>query len=135
MRKRIYWISLGAFVVMNSLFIFPLWLHESRNPQFYPSAAPNLSFAIHNDSLVTGKITAVRVSYSGFPWEIDLQIESSQDVSDLANYTRDKIGQIITASTDQDVRLIKAGDYLTAHVQLATEPGSSRTFFYIHQTQ
>lgn len=101
----------------------------------YQNAGMGINYSIHNDSLVSGKIAAIRPSTSGFPWEIDLQIDSSQDVNYLANYTRDKVGQVITTRTDQDVRLLKVGDYLTAHVQMATEPGTSRTFFYIHQTQ
>ena len=134
MFRRIYWISLGVFIIMTSLVSFPLWLHEHNNP-VSSGGVPGLSFAVHNDSVVSGKILSIRNVSGIFPFEIDIQVERSLDVASLTNYTRDKIGQVLTTRTNQDVKLLKPGDYLEAHCQMATDVTANKTFYYIHQGQ
>jgi len=81
-----------------------------------------------NDSIVTCKLVAARVSQAGFPWEADIEIFSSTDVPGSANLTKDKVGKVITVQTTQYLLGTSLGQGLTAHVRL--EKGKQGSYYY-----
>jgi hypothetical protein len=78
---------------------------------------PGGGLVVNSDSIITGKIVAIRSESTGYPWQIDVQILTAQDVGTLPNPVKDKVGQTVTLSTDQDLRQFKAGQTIQAHVK------------------
>ncbi len=72
---------------------------------------------IDSDSVITAKIEAIRQQTTGYPWELDILVETSIDVGDLPNPTKDSIGKVITVKTDADMTYYKTGDEVKAKVK------------------
>ena len=81
------------------------------------ASAPGGGLVVQSDSIISGKIMAIRRSATGYPWEIDVLIQSSEDVGSLPNPTKDKVGQTVTCRTDENVEAWQAGRVITAHVK------------------
>ena len=84
--------------------------------------------AAPNDSIITGKLVTARVLSEAFPWEIDIEVYSSQDVPGYPNSTKEKIGQIITVRTREYPLGFGVGQSLTAHVRLEEDERDSYYF-------
>ena len=78
---------------------------------------PGGGLVVNSDSVITGKIVAIRSESSGYPWQIDVQILTTQDVGTLPNPVKDKVGQTVTLRTDQDLSSFKSGQTIQAHVK------------------
>jgi hypothetical protein len=102
-------------VTIASLVVFA-GCSSIASPQSTPSG-PGSGTIINSDSIVTGKIIAKKSSSTGYPWAIDIQVLSSQDVNNLPNPTKDKIGQTITCYTSEDAGSLQVGQSITAHVK------------------
>ncbi|MFC1910607.1 META domain-containing protein [Chloroflexota bacterium] len=84
--------------------------------------------AAPNDSIVTAKIIDV-INVSGdFPWEMVIEIQGSEDVAGYLNATRQQIGEMITAKTQEDMSKFEKGQTIRANVRLE---GDERIRFYI----
>jgi len=83
--------------------------------------------AAPNDSIVTAKVLDVIDIGGDIPWEIVIEIQSSEDVPGLNNATKSRVGETITVRTGEDVSGVVKGQLITAHVQLR---GDERTRFY-----
>ena len=80
--------------------------------------APLGGSLVQSDSIITGDIQAIKSMATGYPWEIDVLVKSSQDVDTLVNPTSDKVGQIVQFRTDENTEGLKVGQSITAHVKL-----------------
>jgi hypothetical protein len=80
---------------------------------------PGGGAVINSDSVVTAQIKAVRQTGSGYPWELDVLIQSSTDVGSLPNPTKDSVAKVITVKTDQDLSSFKVNDNISARVKYA----------------
>ena len=72
---------------------------------------------INSDSVVTAQIQAINKQTSGYPWQLDVLIQSSVDVGTLPNPTKDSIGKVISVKTDQNMTSFKTNDVITARVK------------------
>ena len=73
-----------------------------------------------NEGLVSAEIMSIEPSsVIGAPSLLLVRIISSQDVGDLTNFTRDKIGQSIDLHTKEDVGALKPGHLIQARVRSA----------------
>jgi len=81
------------------------------------SPGPGGGLVVQSDSIITGKVVAVRSSATGYPWQVDVLVQSSQDVGTLPNPTKDKIGQTVTFYTSDNVGSLLAGQVITAHAK------------------
>ncbi len=81
--------------------------------------APGGGLVIQSDSIVRARVVAVRPQTSGYPWEADVLVLSSQSVGDLPNPTADKVGQVITVRSSEDLSGIGPGTDITARVKYA----------------
>jgi hypothetical protein len=90
------------------------------------STQPPSVLAAPNDSIVTAKVISIDPVPGSYPWQLTIQIEQSLDVPGFVNRTSDKIGQQITALTNENLSAIKAGQKITAHVKFqADEKGGT----------
>ena len=93
--------------------------------------APSTGTIIDNGSLIVGEIKAVTRMSIGYPWEIDVLVNSVQNVDSLPNPVSDKVGQVIKCRTDQDASALRVGQLITANVKL-TGDVERGTLLYIY---
>jgi hypothetical protein len=93
---------------------------------------PGGGAVINSDSVVTAKIQAIRSQATGFPWEVDVLIESSVDVGNLPNPTKDSVGKVITVKTDQDMTSYKVGDVINAKVKYVGDVPKPGITLYVY---
>ena len=96
-------------------------IEESQMPP--PTGVP----AAPNDSIVTAKVLDVIDVGGALPWEIVVEVQSSEDVPGFNNATKSRIGETITVKTGEDVSGIEKGQVIIANVQLI---GDERSRFY-----
>ena len=89
---------------------------------------------VQNDSIITGEIKAITSMATGYPWEIDVQVTSSQNVGILINPTIDKVGQIVQFRTDVSTKGLTPGQVITAHAKLTGDVEIGTTL-YIYDIQ
>ena len=89
---------------------------------------------VQNDSIITGEIKAIKSMATGYPWEIDVQVTSSQNVVILINPTIDKVGQIVQFRADVSTKGLTPGQVITAHAKL-TGDVEIGTILYIYDIQ
>ena len=88
---------------------------------------------VNSDSIVTAKIQTIQKQTTGYPWTIDVLIQSSVDVDNLVNPTKDSVGKVITVKTDQDMTSFKTGDVVIAKVKYTGDvntPGGVNLYMY-----
>jgi len=96
---------------------------DEQLPPPPPSGVP----AAPNDSIVTAKVLDIINVGGNIPWEIVIEIQSSEDVPGLNNATKSRVGETITVKTSDDVSTLEKGQIITAHVQLR---GDERSRFF-----
>jgi len=96
---------------------------EEELPPPPPMGVP----AAPNDSIVMAKVLDVINVGGDIPWEIVIEIQSSEDVPGLNNATKSRVGETIAVRTSEDVSGVEKGQVITAHVQLR---GDERTRFF-----
>jgi len=79
-----------------------------------PSGVP----AAPNDSIVTAKVIDVIAATGNFPWELVIEIKSSQDVPGFGNFSKERVGETISVRTQEDISQLDKGQIITAHVRL-----------------
>lgn len=79
-----------------------------------PSGVP----AAPNDSIVTAKVIDVIATTGNFPWELVIEIQSSEDVPGFGNFTKERVGETISVRTQEDISQLEKGQIITAHVRL-----------------
>ncbi|MFC1953913.1 hypothetical protein ACFLWR_07315 [Chloroflexota bacterium] len=102
-------------------------LQQKMIEEALPPPPPTRVPAAPNDSIVTAKVLDVINVGGDIPWEIVMEIQSSEDVPGLNNATKSRIGETITVITSEDVSGVEKGQVITAHVQLR---GDERSRFY-----
>jgi hypothetical protein len=88
---------------------------------------------VNSDSIVTVKIQAIQQQTTGYSWTMDVLIQSSVDVDNLVNPTKDSVGKVVTVKTDQDMTSFKTGDVITARVKYTGDvniPGGVNLYMY-----
>jgi|WetSurMetagenome_2_1015567.scaffolds.fasta_scaffold406946_2 hypothetical protein len=87
---------------------------------------------INSDSIVTAKIQAIRPQTSGYPWDLDILVQTSTDVGSLPNPTKDSVGKVITVKTDQDMTSFKVNDNISARVKYVGDVPKPGITLYIY---
>jgi hypothetical protein len=89
---------------------------------------------VRSDSIITGEIRDIREQTTGYPWAVDVLVQSSDNVDNLSNPTIDKVGQVITAKTDENMSSFKVGQVIAARVKYVgdvPQPGISLYMYNI----
>ncbi len=92
---------------------------------------PGGGLVVNSDSIISGKIVAIRSESTGYPWQIDVQILTTQDVGTLPNPVKDNVGQTVTLRTDQDMSSFKVGQTIQAHVKYVGDVPKPGIVLYI----
>jgi hypothetical protein len=89
---------------------------------------------VNSQSLISAEIKAIRPQTSGYSWEVDILVLTSEDVGNLPNPTKDKLASVITVKTDEDMSSFKEGQTILANVKYVGDvpkPGISLYMFNI----
>lgn len=84
------------------------------------------------DSAVTGQVKAIRKHNSGYPYDFDATVLSSQDVGSLPNPTKDKVNQTITLWSNDNLKNLDDGENFTANVKLVNDPSKPDPIFFAY---
>jgi hypothetical protein len=90
---------------------------------------------VQSDSIISAEVKAVRSQSTGYPWEIDIVVKSSENVNDLPNPTSDKVGQTVTVKTDEDASSLKAGQMINARVKYVGDVPKPGVTLYIYSIE
>jgi len=132
--KRNNMISLAGIVVMVILsgLIFPACSSSSSsNTTDTPSSGVG-GTVVRSDCIINGEIKSISKQMAGYPWKLDIMINSSDNVDDLPNPTIDKVGEVVTMVTDVDLTSIKELQTVTAHVKYAGDVPQPGISLYIY---
>ena len=96
-------------------------------------SAPGGGALVNSDSNVTARIQSISYQSSGYPWKLDVLIQSTQDVGTLVNTVKDSVGKVVTVFSDQAMTSFKVGDVVTARIIYSGDvniPGGVRLYLY-----
>ena len=88
-----------------------------------------------SDSTITAELRGIRKHMSGYTYEIDFLVTSSKDVGTMPNPTKDKVGQVITAQTNENLKELEPGEDFTANVKLVYDAAKTGTIFYVYNVK
>jgi hypothetical protein len=78
---------------------------------------PGSGAVVNSDSVVTAIIESITKQSTGYPWKVDVLIQSTVDVNNLPNPVKDDIGKVVTVVTDQNMSNFKVDDVVTAQIK------------------
>ena len=121
-------LSMAAAVILSLLTAGAC--SKSNTPS--PTPAPGGGAVVQSDSIVSGEIRAIRRQTTGYPWEVDVLVQSSDSVGSLPNPTKDKVGQVITAKADEDLASFKVGQTIDGRVKYVGDVPQPGISLYIY---
>jgi hypothetical protein len=78
---------------------------------------PGSGAVINSDSIVTAQIQSITAQSTGYPWKMNVLIQSTTNVGDVPNPVSDSIGKVVTVVTDEDMSVYKVNDVVTAKIK------------------
>ena len=78
---------------------------------------PGSGSVINSDSIVTAQIQSITAQSTGYPWKMNVLIQSSTNVGDLPNPVSDSIGKVVIVVSDQDMSAYKVNDTVTVKIK------------------
>ena len=90
------------------------------------------TLVVNSQSIITARIMEIESNPTGYPWRIDIQLLSSQDVDNLPNPVKNQVGLAIITHTDQSVNDLRAGQSISAHVKLTGDVPQPGITLYIY---
>ena len=97
------------------------------------SVVPGRGAVINSDSSVTAQIQSITAQFTGYPWKLNVLIQSTSDVGTLPNPVANSAGNVVTVVTDQDITAYKVNDAITAKIKYAGDvntPGGINPYMY-----
>ena len=81
------------------------------------TAKPGSGAVVNSDSIVTATIQNITKQSTGYPWKMDVLIQSTIDVNNLPNPVKDSVGSVVTVFTDENMTSFKVGDVVTGQIK------------------
>lgn len=135
MNKRKTWLAM--ILIVGCLSLIATACSGTGTPNTSPSPSPSKGgggAVVQSDSIISGEIKVIRQQTTGYPWEVDVLIQSAEDVDSLPNPVKDKVGQVVTAKTDEDLSSFHVAQQITARVKYVGDvplPGISLYIYNI----
>ena len=89
------------------------------------SNKPDGGAVVNSDSFVTAEIKAITQQSTGYPWKLNVLIQSTQDVDSLPNPVKDSVGKVVTVFTDENLSSCKVDDVVTAKIKYVGDANTS----------
>ena len=131
MRKRFL---VATVVVMLVLTMSSVACQINNNTTKTSTAVvPGRGAVIDSDSSITAQIQSITAQSTGYPWRLNVLIQSTSDVGTLPNPVANSAGKVVTVVTDQDMTAYKVNDTITAKIKYAGDvntPGGINLYMY-----
>ena len=95
--------------------------------------SPGKGEVINSDSIDTVQIVDINPQATGYPWQLDVVIESTGSVGTLFNPVALNVCDVVSVVTDQDMSKFNANDVVTAKIKYTGDvniPGGIRLYIY-----
>ena len=106
-----------AAVVMILLMATAACTHNSPATTTTPAVSPVNGAVINSDSIDTVQIVDINPQTTGYPWQLDVVIDSTSNVGTLFNPVALNVGDVVSVVTDQDMSMFNANDIVTAKIK------------------
>jgi len=80
---------------------------------------------INSDSIDTVQIVDINPQAAGYPWQLDVVIESTANVGTLFNPVALNVGDVVSVVTDQDMSTFNPHDVVTANIKYTGDVNTS----------
>jgi hypothetical protein len=87
---------------------------------------------INSDSIIAGDIQSIRPQTTGYPWELKVRISSTENVGGLPNPMADKVDQVVTVKTDENIAAFTPGQSISAKVKYAGDVPQPGIILYMY---
>jgi hypothetical protein len=119
----------GILVLCAAVTASGLTACSKKTPTPTTPSGPITGTLVQTDSILTGQIKAIQSMATGYPWEVDVLVQSTQDVGDLRNPISDKVGQVVQFRTDQDMNAFKVGQTISGRAKLTGDVEVGTTLY------
>ncbi len=96
------------------------------------TTTPGGSLVVNSQATITATIIEIESNPTGYPWRIEMQLISAQDVDNLPNPVKTQAGLAVIAYTDQNVDALREGQSISAHVKLTGDVPKPGITLYIY---
>ena len=81
------------------------------------SVKPGSGAVVNSGSVVTATIESITKQSTGYPWKLDVLIQTTVDVNNLPNPVKDNVGSVVAVVTDENMTSFKVGDVVTGQIK------------------
>ena len=99
--------------------------HKSPAVTATTPLSPVNGAVINSDSIDTVQIVDINPQAAGYPWQLDVVIESTANVGTLFNPVALNVGDVVSVVTDQDMSTFNPHDVVTANIKYTGDVNTS----------
>ena len=131
--KKVFLAGAALTILMLMLFASACKNSSTTTTATSPVISPGNGEVINSDSIDTVQIVDVTAQSTGYPWQLDVVIDSTGNVGILFNPVALNVGDVVSVVTDQDMSMFNANDIVKAKIKYTGDvniQGGIRLYLY-----
>jgi len=131
--KKVFLAGAALTILMLMLFASACKNSSTTTTATSPVISPGNGEVINSDSIDTVQIVDVNARSTGYPWQLDVVIDSTGNVGILFNPVALNVGDVVSVVTDQDMSMFNANDIVKAKIKYTGDvniQGGIRLYLY-----
>jgi len=131
--KKVFLAGAALTILMLMLFASACKSSSTTTTATSPVISPGNGEVINSDSIDTVQIVDVNAQSTGYPWQLDVVIDSTGNVGILFNPVALNVGDVVSVVTDQDMSMFNANDIVKAKIKYTGDvniQGGIRLYLY-----
>jgi len=131
--KKVFLAGAALTILMLMLFASACKNSSTTTTATSPVISPGNGEVINSDSIDTVQIVDVNAQSTGYPWQLDVVIDSTGNVGILFNPVALNVGDVVSVVTDQDMSMFNANDIVKAKIKYTGDvniQGGIRLYLY-----
>ena len=131
--KKVFLAAAALIVLTVMLFTAACTSSTTTSTVTSTVISPGNGSVINSDSVNTVKIISITAQTTGYPWLLQVLIESTAAVGTLPNPVASSVGSTVTAVSDQDMSKFNVNDIIKAKIKYTGDvniPGGIRLYLY-----
>ena len=131
--KKVFLAGAALTILMLMLFASACKSSSTTTTATSPVISPGNGEVINSDSIDTVQIVDVNARSTGYPWQLDVVIDSTGNVGILFNPVALNVGDVVSVVTDQDMSMFNANDIVKAKIKYTGDvniQGGIRLYLY-----
>ena len=136
--KNVFLTAAAVTILMLMLSAAACKISSTTTTATSPVISPGNGAVINSDSIDTVQIVDINAQSTGYPWQLDVVIDSTGSVGTVFNPVALNVGDVVSVVTDQDMSVFQANDVVNAKIKYAGDvntPGGIRLYMYNVATQ